>query len=149
MLKLPFQFAASSPRKLSGAQWSLCVAALFVTFGVAQSIPPRASTLPQPIGRRAGDGLEGPGPVDPVEEEKRLLALNAQRQKALVSDTNKLVRLANELGTEISRDNPTELTSAQLHKVAEIEKLAHSVKDKMSTSVRGVPSYIPQPVHLH
>jgi len=57
--------------------------------------------------------------------------------------------LANELGSEISRDNPTELTSAQLRKVAEIEKLAHSVKDKMSTSVRGMPSYVQAPPHLH
>lgn len=149
MRKLPFQYVASPVRMLLSARWSLCVAVLFVASGAAQYTPPRASTLPQPIGQRAGDNLEGPGPGDPVEEEKRLLALNAQRQKALVSDTNKLVRLANELGTEISRDNPTELTTAQLHKVAEIEKLAHSVKDKMSTSVRGVPSYVQQPVHLH
>jgi hypothetical protein len=66
----------------------------------------------------------------------------------LVSDTNKLVRLANELGSEISRDNPSELTPAQLHKVAEIEKLARSVKDKMSTSVRGTPSFLPPPIHI-
>jgi hypothetical protein len=28
-----------------------------------------------------------------------------------------------------------------LHKVAEIEKLAHNVKDKMSTSVRATPAF--------
>lgn len=149
MRKQPFQFVAGPARKLLNGRWALCVAALLVASAVAQYTPPRAGSLPQPIGQRAGDNIEGPGPGDPVEDEKRLIALNAQRQKALVSDTNKLVRLASELGTEISRDNPTELTIAQLHKVAEIEKLAHSVKDKMSTSVRGVPSYVQQPVPLH
>jgi hypothetical protein len=149
MRKLLFKFPAGPARMLLDARRSLCVAALLVASGVAQYTPPRAGSLPQPIGQRAGDNLEGPGPGDPVEEEKRLIALNAQRQKSLVSDTDKLVRLANELGTEISRDNPTELTSAQLRKVAEIEKLAHSVKDKMSTSVRGMPSYVQPPLHLH
>ena len=32
-------------------------------------------------------------------------------------------------------------TADQLRKLAEMEKLAHSVKDKMSTSVRGVSPY--------
>jgi hypothetical protein len=147
MRKLPFQFAPRPARRLSRVRWWLCAAVLLVASGIAQNSS-RGGMLPQPIGQRAGDSLDGVGPGDPLEEEKRLVALNAQRQKSLVSDTNKLVRLANELGSEISRDNPSELTPAQLHKVAEIEKLARSVKDKMSTSVRGTPSFLPPPIHI-
>ena len=55
----------------------------------------------------------------------------------------------NELNAEIARTNPNALTEAQLRKVAEIEKLAHNVKDKMSTSVRGTPAFQPpfSPIH--
>jgi hypothetical protein len=37
------------------------------------------------------------------------------------------------------------LSSNQLRKVAEIEKLAHTIKDKMSYSVRGTAPYRPPP----
>ena len=70
-----------------------------------------------------------------------LRSQNADRQKSLVSDTNKLLRLTNELNTEIARTSPDALSDAELRKLAEIEKLAHSVKEKMSTSVRGTPAF--------
>jgi len=77
-----------------------------------------------------------------------LRALNAERHKSIVSDTNKLLKLARELEDEVSRTNPGSLTPDQLRKVAEIEKLARGVKDKMSTPVRGmtraVSTFAPQ-----
>jgi hypothetical protein len=76
-----------------------------------------------------------------MEDEKLLQALNADRQKSMVSDANKLLRLVDELNSEIARNNPDSLSAAQLRKVAEIEKLAHKVRDEMSTSVRGVAPY--------
>jgi hypothetical protein len=108
------------------------------------------NSLPQPIGqpvRDPGDVTSG-NPIL-IQNEKLLRALNADRQKSLISDANKLLRLANELNAEIGRTNAEELTPSQLHKLAEIEKLAHNVKDKMSASVRGTPAFQPpfQPVH--
>ncbi|MGA7340676.1 MAG: hypothetical protein WBE72_00670 [Terracidiphilus sp.] len=76
-------------------------------------------------------------PNNTLEAEKRLRMINAERQKSLVADTAKLLKLANELNDEIAHSNPGALSPAQLHKVAEIEKLAHDVKDKMVMSVRG------------
>jgi hypothetical protein len=108
-----------------------------------------STMIPQPIGQPVGDsGNVTYGPPD-IQNEKLLRALNADRQKSLVSDTNKLLRLVNELNAEIARTNPVSLNPAQLHKVAEIEKLAHNVKEKMSTSVRGTPAFSApfQPVH--
>jgi hypothetical protein len=84
---------------------------------------------------------------DPLYAERRLRQLNLAQHKAMVADTDKLVKLANELNAEIGRTNPGLLTPEQLRKVAEIEKLAHSVKDKMRMSVQGVPGFqIPSPL---
>lgn len=93
----------------------------------------------QPVGQRLGSPMEDPGNGDPAEVEKRLRALNAERQRSMVADTNKLLKLAQELEGEINRESPDALTPNQLRKVADIEKLAHSIKEKMSTSVRGAP----------
>jgi hypothetical protein len=79
--------------------------------------------------------------TDPVFIAKRQQALNADRQKSIVSDTNKLVMLARQLDAEIA-SNPTDrLTSEELHKVGEIEKLARSVKAKMAQSFAGGPQF--------
>lgn len=78
-------------------------------------------------------------PTDPIMQERRMRALNVQRQKSLVADTNKLLKLASELNVEVNGKHSSELTPDQLRKVAEIEKLAHSVREKMVTSVRPVP----------
>ena len=116
----------------------------------AQNAPGQqhSTMIPQPIGQHVGDIGDLPG-GNPIQNERLLRALNADRQKSLVSDTNKLLRLVNELNDEIARTNPEALTEAQLRKVAEIEKLARNVKDKMSTSVGGTPAFLPPlaPVH--
>jgi len=94
-------------------------------------------------GQRVGNRESpfGDPDADPFQDEKRLRALNSARQKSMVSDTEKLLRLATELNVEIAGGNGATLTVAQLRKVAEIEKLARSIKDKMSTSVRGFSVY--------
>ena len=53
--------------------------------------------------------------------QKRLSALNIERQKQIVADTTKLLRLARELNEEVAASNTGRLTPAELHKVAEIE----------------------------
>lgn len=98
-------------------------------------------SLPQPIGQPVGGGLQDIPNGDLADDERLLRTLNADRQKSLVSDANKLLRLVNELNVEIARSNPDLLNSTQLRKVAEIEKLAHNVKDKMSTSVQRAPPF--------
>ncbi len=96
-------------------------------------------------GQRPGSTASpfGDANADPFQDEKRLRALNTARQKSMVNDTQKLLQLATELNAEIAAANDGTLTVAQLRKIAEIEKLARSVKEKMSTSVRGVSVYPP------
>jgi hypothetical protein len=91
-------------------------------------------------------------PSNPMDGEKRLRAINAERQKTLTSDTAKLLKLATELNEEIAKSNPGALSAGQLRKVAEMEKLAHDIREKMIMSVRGpqfnmdaAPPYFPSP----
>lgn len=81
-----------------------------------------------------------PFPQDPNSpEQKRLRALNAQRQKDLVSDAEKLLKLAKELNDEMAQGSSGALKRDQLHKVEEIAKLAKSVREKMSFTAGGFP----------
>ena len=83
--------------------------------------------------------------VDSVQEERRLRLLNADRQKSMVADTDKLLKLVREYNAEVASNDSSSLSPNELRQLAEIEKLAHSVKEKMSTSVRGVPVYLQPP----
>lgn len=56
---------------------------------------------------------------------------NLERQAALKADTDKLVKLAGELKQYVDKSNENVLSLDVLKKAEEIEKLAHSVKDKM------------------
>ena len=86
--------------------------------------------------------------TDPSLGEKRLHALNADRHKSMVSDTDKLLKLARQLDAEIASNPPDELTPEELHKVGEIEKLAHNVKAKMAQSFGGGPQFSQSPIPM-
>jgi hypothetical protein len=56
---------------------------------------------------------------------------NLQRQAAIKADTDRLLKLAVELKDSVDKSNENLLSVDVLKKAEEIEKLAHSVKDKM------------------
>jgi hypothetical protein len=118
-----------------------------LTAGTAHAqgtVPVSHMPFPQPIGQSVGGGLEDRGgEPDEIDAARRARALNDMRQKEIVSDTNKLLKLANELEAEIQKGNSDSLSPEQLHKLAMIEKLAHNVKEHMSTPVSGMPVYHP------
>jgi hypothetical protein len=90
----------------------------------------------QPVAVQYNPRSPEPGPQfeedDPVLLAKRMRAINDDRQRRIVSDTARLLKLAGELNAEIAREKPDLLTPDELQKVAEIEKLARSVKEKMT-----------------
>ena len=96
-----------------------------------------------PLGRQPAGFGDSASDNDPVIAEKRLKALNADRHKSMVSDTEKLLKLARQLDAEIASNPTNELTPEELHKVATIEKLAHNVKTKMAQSYGGGPEFKP------
>jgi hypothetical protein len=91
------------------------------------------------------------GDYDPISVERQLRALNNERQKEMVSDTNKLLSLAKELNEGLAANRSSTLTDEQLRKVAQIEKLAHSVKEKMAdgTPQPTPPMQMPVPFPSH
>ena len=94
-----------------------------------------------PMNRQSHSPFDGFDESNPAMAARRMRALNVERQKSMVSDTDKLLKLAKELNGEIANSNPAMLTPVQLRKVADIEKLARNVKQKMSTSFISGPSY--------
>jgi hypothetical protein len=137
-----FRAPSANVRYGHTARHALWLAVLLVFPGGAQQPNIPRGPFAQPIGQPVG-GLIDDAHGDQTDLEDRLRVINRERQKALVSDTNKLLKLASEFDSEVKGRNLDSLTPSQVRKLAEIEKLAHSVKDKMSYSVRG-PSMIYQ-----
>lgn len=125
--------------------------ALLVVPGSVFSQAPTQGTDPTysspGFGSTSSEGVGSPfGRPNPVYEEKRQQALRVEKQKLLNSYTERLLKLTQELDEEISRTNPDVLTSAELKKIAEIEKLAHKVKTTMSELDRNAPPSQATPV---
>jgi hypothetical protein len=66
---------------------------------------------------------------------KRFEEINLQRQKEMTSDTAKLIELAHQLKTETDKGTPDTLSTLDIRKAELIEKLAHSIQNKMRASV--------------
>ena len=93
--------------------------------------------------------MSSPDDYETVMAEKRLRALNAERQKQMVADAEKLLKLARELNDEVAASNSGTLTPEQLHKIAEIEKLARSVKERMVAGVLQPEAAFPAPGFIY
>jgi hypothetical protein len=116
--------------------------------GWAQYGSSSGGTLGSIPGTRTQSDLESPFETDPNLLEKRVRSLNMERHKSVVSDTEKLLKLARQLDAEIASNSSDELTPEELRKVAEIEKLAHNVKAKMAQSFGEGPLFRPTPIPL-
>jgi hypothetical protein len=116
----------------------ILIAPLFALLGSAQSLSPGQTS--GRVSPRVHDPFEdSPDGNDPVYASKRMNALNADRHKSMVSDAEKLLRLARELDAEVTANTSEELTPKERKEVAEIEKLARNVKEKMARSFAGGP----------
>ena len=91
--------------------------------------PPDAKTDRIDENLPMGDGSDSSG-------FRLLRMLNAARQKSMVTDAAKLLKLARQLDAEVAAANGDSFTPEQLRKIARIEKLARNVKEEMSSSVR-------------
>jgi hypothetical protein len=114
----------------------LCI---FLLAGLPGALPAGQEPAPQHPFTRQQSPFDDSIERDPVVAARQLRARNADRQKSIVTDTEKLLRLARELNSEMETGNHGELTQVELHKLAEIERLARNVKQKMSISFVGGP----------
>jgi hypothetical protein len=108
----------------------VCILLLLATSAVAQQN--HAPQGPPPSLRP-----DNPPPLTDVDQAQQHQAremakkANVQRQAALKADTDKLLKLAVELKDSVDKSTENVLSLDVLKKAEEIEKLAHSVKDKM------------------
>ena len=98
--------------------------------GTIQGSGSPGSTMPPALPPIVPPG-EGPSPS---MEASQARLRNADRQKQLVLDTQKLLTLANELKVEVDKSTKDTMSLDVIRKADEIEKLAHSVKEKMKGS---------------
>ena len=81
-----------------------------------------------------------PGQTSPEDENKSKMErdmakrANQERQAAIKRDTDKLLKLATELKDSVDKTNEGVLSLEVVKKADEIEKLAHSVKEKMKAN---------------
>ncbi len=98
------------------------------------SIPAFAQTQSQPPPAPRRDlGAAPTGEDEASERIARDMAkkANQERAAAVKADTEKLLKLAVELKASVDKSNENLLSVDVIKKAEEIEKLAHSVKDKM------------------
>jgi methionyl-tRNA synthetase len=74
-----------------------------------------------------------PAEIEMEEQQKHAAekALNTKRQQEIKKDTDKLLELATELKEYVDKSNENTLSVDVIKKAEAIEKLAHTVKEKM------------------
>jgi hypothetical protein len=117
--------------KHQSAVWtfSISICMLFAMQAGAQSPhpqPPTPSIIPtDPSIEANGDDSQRRAMKD---MEKKA---NLERQASLKKDTEKLLQLAEELKSSVDKSSASVLSLDVVKKAEQIEKLAHSVRDKM------------------
>lgn len=114
----------------------LLLAGLMIVFamganGQQRPMPPLADGQSQAPGPPAMPGEHQPPPVPEEIQKEMAKKANEERQAQLKRDTENLFKLATELKQYVDKTNENTLSINVIKKADEIEKLAHSVKEKM------------------
>lgn len=98
-----------------------------VSAGRAQQAPPHS--MPPGIGNTSNDHEDNALAARMAMQQAK--GQNTDRQKRLVNDTDRLLALATELKQQVDHTDKNTLSVDVIKKADEIEKLAHSVKERM------------------
>jgi hypothetical protein len=140
--------SASEPRRRFVARRALAFAMLLVLPIAAQS-PGLPGGSPVNRGRQQqqpdlpDSGFSGDQRIEAV----RIAKLNLIRHKSMISDADKLLRLAQELNNDANADSSALSPSERMHKAAEIGKLAKDVREKMAFTI-GTPQETATPFNV-
>jgi hypothetical protein len=120
-------------KRVGGA---LLAVMLLVSPAVAQTAtPPKPATDAPPAA--ANETSEPKAPAASAEAPKPLdtskMSPKEARQAQIAADTERLYQLAQELKAEVAKSNKDTLSLTVIKKAAEVEKLAHSLKDQMKS----------------
>ena len=112
------------------------IAAAPLTVGISSAQQSTATQFPTPdassMSPRRGPNSTDDDPASKLANQKRIKDLNVLRQKQLTSDAAKLLALATELQANVDKSGQESATLDLMHKAEQIEKLAHSVRTKMT-----------------
>jgi hypothetical protein len=127
---------ADLPRKRM-ARAGLAAGLLFLAIAPIASDGMGQNTYPHlpPELNRIPDSNQANDINDQQKKKDNFEAANAERKKEIASDSAKLLKLATELKAEVDKTNKDTLNLKVVRKADEIEKLAHSVKEKMQLTV--------------
>ena len=124
--------------------WALaCLAAM--TFLTCAALPGQQAPSPDadkphltPKSNNLADADKGMqmGEQQPGKQNE---AAPADRKKQIAEDSAKLLKLATALKTEVDKTTLDTLSLTVIRKADEIEKLAHSIREKMKTTVGPAP----------
>lgn len=103
---------------------------------VLQSQNPNQS-IPGPEASRLSDANAPMEMNDQQNKKANVDAANLERKKQIADDSAKLLKLATDLKAEVDKTSKDTLSLGVIRKAEEIEKLAHSVKEKMKLTIGG------------
>lgn len=120
-----------------------CFLKLAFVLCFAATLSPQSKAQMAPIQNNGRASQTSPTPIpDPmgsnsIFQARRIRELNVERQSEMVSDADRLLKLTAQLNAEVAHSHSSTLTPDQLHMLERIEKLAKSVRDKMSNPIQG------------
>jgi hypothetical protein len=118
--------------------FALAVLSLIIT--PAFSLPSLSGISAQSAAQSPRPGPNANDPDEHADEQRAKLEkdmakkANRERQVQLERDTDNLLKLANQLKQYVDKSNENTLSLDVVKKAEEIEKLAHSVKEKMKAN---------------
>jgi len=124
-------------RRWSALRLGLLAALLLAGIAPAVSDGMGQNTYPHlpPELNRIPDSNQAAQINDQQQKKEDFEAANATRKKQIASESAKLLKLATELKAEVDKTDKDTLSIGVIRKADEIEKLAHSVKEKMQLTV--------------
>jgi TolA-binding protein len=112
------------------SKWLACLVLVLMALSFSSPVAAQNSRIPP----SQLPENQAPSPEDEARsklEKEMAKKANQERQAALRKDTDRLLKLATELKEYVDKTNENMLSMDVVKKAEEIEKLAHSVKDKM------------------
>jgi hypothetical protein len=134
-------------RRRTAAPWIIVATAFCLAPLVAQAQstsqtpltnpPPRPTGILLPAVNRIPDANDQMEMRDQKNKTQNFAAANAERKKQIADDTTRLLKMAADLKEEVEKTSKDTLSLNVIRKADEIERLAHSVKEKMKLTVGG------------
>lgn len=112
---------------------TILLAAIFspVSPAWAQQGLPQGSHTPRSPFPEPGADASGVAPLPPSVKERLAQQRLTEQQKKMIADTDRLLQLATELKADMDKTTKDTMSIEVIKKADEIEKLAHSVKERM------------------